>query len=131
MRSILATGIVLSSLLLPAAANASTPSDDASATAQAPRVSTGVTAPTLLESAIDIHIPADLPQEAIPVDAQVGLTFVVDEKGNPQNIHVIKSFNSFWDARIVEAVSKFHYRPGTVDAQPIPIDMNLTVNIAR
>jgi TonB family protein len=131
MRSILATGIVLSSLFLPAAANASTPSDDASASAQAPRVSTGVTAPTLLESMVDIRIPEDLPQDAIPVDAKVGLTFVVDEKGKPQDIHVVKGVNPFWDARVVEAVSKFKYRPGTIDAQPIPIDMNLTVNITR
>jgi TonB family protein len=131
MRSILATGIVLSSLFLPAAANASTSSDDASASAQAPRVSTGVTAPTLLESMVDIRIPEDLPQDAIPVDAQVGLTFVVDEKGKPQDIHVVKGVNPFWDARVVEAVSKFKYRPGTIDAQPIPIDMNLTVNISR
>src|SRR5580693_4394551 len=118
MRSIIASGIVLSSLFLPAAANASTPSDDASASAQAPRVSTGVTAPTLLESMLAISIPGDLPQEAIPVDAQIGLTFVVDQKGKPEDIHVVKGINAFWDARVVEAVSKFHYRPGTVDAQP-------------
>jgi outer membrane biosynthesis protein TonB len=131
MRPIIASGIFLSSLFLPAAAIASTPFDDASATAQAPRVSTGVIAPTLLESKIGISIPADLPQDAIPVDAQVGLTFVVDEKGKPQDIHVVKGVNPFWDARVVEAVSKFHYRPGTIDAQPIPVDMNLTVNLAR
>src|ERR1700678_2580061 len=105
MRSILATGIVLSSLFLPAAASARTPSDDASATAQAPRVSTGVTAPTLLESMVDISIPGDLPQDVIPVDAQIGLTLVVDEKGRPQDIHVVKGINPFWDARVVEAVS--------------------------
>ena len=131
MRSILASGIVLSSLFLPAAASASTPSDDASATARAPRVSTGVIAPTLLEPMVNIRIPADLPQDAIPVDAQVGLTLVVDENGKPQDIRVVKGVNPFWDARVVEAVSKFHYRPGTVDAQPVPVDMNLTVNIAR
>jgi|HubBroStandDraft_5_1064220.scaffolds.fasta_scaffold380932_1 hypothetical protein len=132
MRSIIASGIVLSSLFLPAAAIASTPVDDASATAQAPRVSTGVTAPTLLESMLAISIPGDLPQEAIPASgAQIGLTFVVDQKGKPQDIHVVKGINAFWDARVVEAVSKFHYRPGTVDAQPVPVDMNLTVNIAR
>jgi hypothetical protein len=32
---------------------------------------------------------------------------------------------------VVDAVSKFHYRPGQIDEKPIPVDMNLTVNIVR
>ncbi|HTW62235.1 MAG TPA: energy transducer TonB [Terracidiphilus sp.] len=130
MRHIIASSILLSSLFLPAAASASTPADDATAPTQAPRISTGVIAPSLIQST-DLNIPADYPQEAIPVNAQIGLTLTVDEKGRPQNIQVVKGINPFWDARIVEAVSKFHYRPGTIDEKPIPVGMNLTVNIAR
>jgi Gram-negative bacterial TonB protein C-terminal len=130
MRHIIASGILLSSFLLPAAASASPLSDDATAPTQAPRVSTGMTAPTLLQSTY-VSIPADLPQAAIPVNAQIGLAFVVDEKGRPQDIHVVKGFNPLWDARVVDAVSKFHYRPGQIDEKPIPVDMNLTVNIVR
>jgi hypothetical protein len=130
MRHIVASGILLSSLVLPAAASATTPFDDATAPTQAPRISTGVIAPTLLQSA-SIDIPIDLPQDAVPVNAQIGLTFTVDVKGQPQDIHVVKGINPFWDARIVEAVSRFHYRPGSMDQKPIPVGMNLTVNIAR
>ena len=130
MRYMIASTLLLSSLVLPAAARASRPSDDVAASTPTPRVSTGVTAPTLLRS-IGITLPDGLPKEAIPVDAQVGLTLTVDEKGEPQDIQVVKGINPFWDARIVEAVSKFHYRPGTIDAKPIPVDMNLTVTLAR
>jgi outer membrane biosynthesis protein TonB len=130
MRHIVTAGILLSSLVLPAAASASTPSDDATAPTQAPRISTGVIAPTLLE-ATDVSIPGDLPKEAIPYNAQVGLSLVVDEKGRPQNIQVVKGFNPFWDARVLDAVSRFHYRPGSIDNKTIPVEMNLTVNIAR
>ncbi|HEY1649078.1 MAG TPA: hypothetical protein VGF96_13945 [Terracidiphilus sp.] len=130
MRHIIAGGIVLSSLLIPAAARASQPLDDVTASTPAPRVSTGITAPVLLRS-IGLTIPDGPAQETIPVDAQVGLTLTVDDKGQPQDIHVVKGINPYWDARIVEAVSKFHYRPGTINAKAIPIDMNLTVNIAR
>jgi hypothetical protein len=130
MRYILASSVLLSSLLLPAAASASQPSDSAAALTQTPRVSTGLTAPTLLNS-IGLTIPDGLPKDSIPVDAQVGLTLTVDEKGQPEDIHVVKGVNPFWDARIVDAVSKFHYRPGTIDTKPIPVDLNLTVNIAR
>ncbi len=129
MRHILTTGLVFSSLILPAAAFASQPADDAAATPTA-RVSTGVTAPSLLNAA-DLAVPAGLPTEAIPADAQIGLTLVVDANGQPQNIHVVKGINPFWDARVIDTVSKFHYRPGTIDAKPIPVDMNLTVNITR
>jgi hypothetical protein len=130
MRHIVTGGILLSSLFLPAAASASTLSDDATAPTKAPRVSTGVIAPTLLHSTT-VNIPADLPADALPVNAQIGLTFVVDEKGHPQGIHVVKGLNPFWDTRVMDAVSRFQYRPGTIDETPIPVDMNLTINIAR
>ncbi len=130
MRQIVASSILLSSFFLPAAASASTPADDSTAPTPAPRVSTGVIVPTLIQ-VIDLSIPADLSQDAIPVNAQVTLNFTVDEKGRPRNIQVVKGINPVWDARVVEAVSKFHYRPGSIDNQPIPIAMNLTVNIAR
>ncbi len=130
MRHIIASSIMLSSLLLPAAAFAKQPSDDATAPTQPVRVSTGVIAPTLLNS-IGLKLPDGLPNDAIPVDAQIGVTLTVDEKGQPQDIHVTKGINAFWDARIVDTVRQFHYRPGTIDQKPIPVDMNLTINIAR
>jgi len=130
MRHILAGTILLSSLVLPAAAFASQPSDDATAPTQPLRVSTGVVAPTLLNS-IGLTLPEGLPKDAIPVDAQVGLTLTVDQNGKPQDVHIVKGINSFWDARVADAVRQFHYRPGTIDTKPIPVDMNLTVTISR
>ena len=50
-----------------------------------------------------------------PADAQVGLSLTVDQNGRPQNIQVIKSLTPFWDARVIDAVSKFHFRAGTID----------------
>jgi hypothetical protein len=130
MRHILIGSILLSSLVLPAAAFASQPSDDATAPTQPVRVSTGVIAPTLLNS-IGLTIPQSLPKDSIPVDAQIGLTLTVDENGKPQDVRVVKGINAFWDARVSDTVRQFHYRPGTIDAKPIPVDMNLTVTIGR
>ncbi|MGO8935002.1 MAG: energy transducer TonB [Terracidiphilus sp.] len=129
MRRILATSIMLSSLTLPAAAFASTPVDDA--TAPTPiRVSTGVTEPVLIDSA-DLEIPDGYSIDAIPSGAQVSLSLTINEKGQPENIQVTKSFSKFWDARVIETVREFRYKPATVDDQPTPVDMNLVVNIAR
>jgi len=130
MRRILATSILLSSLTLPAAAKASTPVNDATAPTPT-RVSTGVTQPVILNSTLSISLPAGFASSDIPPGAQVGLVLTVDQNGNPKDIHVTKSLGPFWDACVVDAVNHFHFRPGTIDNQPIPIDMNLTVNIAR
>ena len=129
MRRILAASLMLSSLFFPAVAKASTPVDDSSAPTPI-RVSTGVTAPVLLGSPV-LYLPQGLMFDMIPADAQVELSLTVNAKGEPENIQVVKSFSPFIDARVVETVSQLHFRPGTIDNQPVAIDLNLTVNVAR
>ncbi len=130
MRYIIASTIMLSSMLFPAVANASSSSDDVTAPTPNLRVSTGVIAPSLVGS-IAIDLPDGLLQSFVPMDAQVGLSLTVDSKGNPQNVKVVKSSNPYWDARVVDAIQKSHFRPGKVDNTPIPIDLDLTVEVAH
>lgn len=129
MRRILVSSLLLSSLTLPAAAFASTPVDDATAPTPV-RISTGIIAPVLLSSPV-LSLPVGFSFDLIPADAQVQLSLTVDEKGQPQNIQVVKSCSPFIDARVIETVSQFHFRPGTIDNQPTAVDLNLTVNVAR
>jgi TonB family protein len=130
MRRILATSLLLPSLFLPAVVKASTPVDDTSAPTPNVRVSTGVIAPELLD-ANHFALPLSLDQSSIPGNAEVGLSLTVDENGRPVNIKVVKPLNPLWDARVVDAISRAHFKPGTIDNQPTAIDLNLTVNIAR
>jgi hypothetical protein len=130
MRRILATSLFVSSLFIPAAAIASTTADDASAPTPKVRVSTGVIAPEVLGAA-HISVPMSMTEGPIPGDASVGLALTVDENGHAQNVHVVKSLNPLWDARVVDAVRDMHFKAGTVDNQPTAVDLNLTVNIAR
>ena len=130
MRRILATSLLLPSLLIPAVASASQPVDDATASTPKVRVSTGVISPELLSST-DINVPDGYVDRTIPGNGQVGLSFTIDEKGHPENIQVTKSLNPLWDARVVDAVRQFRYRPGTVSNEPVAVDMNLTVNIVK
>jgi TonB family protein len=65
------------------------------------------------------------------MDSQVGLTLTVDSNGLPQNVKVVKSSNPFLDARVVDAIQKSHFTPGTVDNTSIPVDVDLTVNVVR
>jgi hypothetical protein len=84
MHRLLAASLLLSSLFLPAAAKASTPVDDATAPTPV-RVSTGVTLPVLLGSP-ELSLPQGLAFDLIPSDAQVELSFTVDEKGLPRTL---------------------------------------------
>jgi TonB family protein len=129
MNRVLVASVLFASLSLPAAAKTSQPADETSASTPV-RVSTGVVGPTL-ESSTDLLLPVSLSNLPTIGDAQVELSLTVDENGRTQNIRVVKPANSFLAARIVEAVSKFHYKPGTVDGQPVPVDLDLTVNITR
>lgn len=129
MRRILAASLLLPSLILPAAAKASTPVDDASAPTPV-RISTGVIAPVLLSSPV-LSLPMGFSFDLVPPDAKVQLSLTVNAKGEPENIQVVKSFSPFVDARVVDTVSQFRFRPGTIDNQPTPVDLNLTVNVTR
>jgi TonB family protein len=130
MRRILATSLLLPSLFLPAVAKASTSVDDAAAPTPKVRVSTGVIAPELLD-ADHFTIPMQITDIPVPSDAAVGLSLTVDENGRAQNVKVVKSLNPVWDARVVDAVTHAHFKPGSIDTESIPVDMNLTVNIAH
>ena len=130
MRHMLASTIMLSSMLIPAVAKASPSADDVTAPTARLRVSTGVMAPALANS-IDISLPDGLSRSFIPSDAEVGLSLKVDSDGKPEDIKVVKSSNPYWDARVVDAIQNSHFRPGTIDNQPIPMDVNLTVVLAH
>lgn len=130
MRHILASTLILSTMLLPAVAKASTSTDDAAASTPNLRVSTGVTAPKLVQS-INIALPDGLSKVFLPSNAEVGLTLTVDSNGQAQNVKVVKPSNPYWDARVVDAIQKSQFHPGKVDNTPVPVDMNLTVVITR
>jgi len=130
MRHIIATSVVLSSLLLPAAAFATKPNDEPAASTAMPRVSTGVIGPFLVNS-LTLTAPDGYAASSIPADTRVGVSFVVDEKGVPENIQITKSINPTWDSQVVDAVSKLHYRPARIDDQKIPVDVNMTVVITQ
>ena len=130
MRSMLASTLMLSSLLIPAVANASSSKDDASVPTPAIRVSTGVSAPALMEP-ISIELPSGLATSFLPIDKDVELSLTVDPTGQASNVKVVKSANPYWDALVVDAVQKSHFKPAKLDDRAVAIDMNLTVNLVK
>jgi hypothetical protein len=121
--------LMLSSVLFPTLASASTSASDA-VVAQPIRISTGAIAPKLVD-ALNLDLTSILPPQFVPEDAQIDLSMTVDQNGKAHHVQVVKSFNPLWDACVVSAVEKAQFQPGTIDKQVIPMDVNLVVNVKR
>jgi TonB family protein len=123
MRRILVASLLLTPMLLPAAAVASKPKADDTAPTQGIRVSTGVTVPELISPKnVDPAVAA-----MAPGNRKVELSLQVNEQGKAENVQIVKSAGADVDSRVLEAVRGFRFRPGTVSNQAVPEPMHLTV----
>ena len=115
------TPILQSSLSLPAAFEAFKASDPAKTPV---RISTGVSAPTLLtdpQSAFEQESASIAPLTS----RTVVLDLTVDANGKPQDIKVIQSADPVTDQHAVASVSKYTYKPGTLNGQPTSVPLRL------
>ena len=130
MRPILVASILLSPMLLAASAVASSPKADAPAPTESRRTANGTTVPAALDYST-FHLPTGSSSQVDANDATVVLSLNVDEKGNARNIRVVKSANPELNTRVVQAISQAHFHPATLDRQPVPVDINLTVKVQQ
>ena len=56
------------------------------------------------------------------------LHLLVDEKGMPQNVQLIKSANPQVDSRVLAAVRRYQFVPASLDEQSVPLELDLRVN---
>jgi TonB family protein len=143
MRRILVSSLFLSTVLLPAqtvtngqvatliARNDSAPAVAASDISTVPtrRITTGVTAPKLLSTPVVRVSLSDFPTTDLATQKMI-VSFRVDEKGIPQNVHLLKSINQSVDGRVLAAVREYRFEPATLDEQAVPMDVNLAVNFS-
>lgn len=59
---------------------------------------------------------------------EVVLQIVVDEKGNPRDIKIIRPLGLGLDQKAVEAVEKWRFSPGKKDGKPVPVIAQISVN---
>jgi TonB family protein len=58
----------------------------------------------------------------------VVLFVVVDEKGNPRDLKVIRPLGLGLDQKAIEAVEKWRFKPGMKDGRAVPVQATIEVN---
>lgn len=89
------------------------------------RIGGGVTAPTLI-----YKVEPEYSEEARKAKYQgtVVLYVVVDEKGMPRDLKVIRALGLGLDEKAVEAVQQWRFRPGYLNGKPVPVAATIEVN---
>lgn len=89
------------------------------------RIGGGVSPPSVI-----FKVEPEYSEEARKAKFQgtVVLFVVVDEKGNPRDLRVIRPLGLGLDQKAIEAVEKWKFRPGTKDGKPVPVQATIEVN---
>lgn len=89
------------------------------------RIGGGVSAPALLSK-----VEPEYSEEARKAKFQgtVVLYVVVDEKGQPQQLRVVRPLGLGLDEKAIEAVQRWRFRPGFKDGKPVAVAATVEVN---
>src|SRR3984885_13311808 len=89
------------------------------------RIGGGVSPPSIL-----YKVEPEYSEEARKAKFQgtVLLYVVVDEKGNPRDIKIIRPLGLGLDQKAVEAVEKWKFSPGKKDGKPVAVQAQIEVN---
>jgi len=89
------------------------------------RIGGGVSAPMVLSKT-----EPEYSEEARKAKYQgtVVLMIIVDEKGMPQNIRVVRPLGLGLDEKAIEAVQKWRFRPAMKDGHPVKVEATVEVN---
>lgn len=92
------------------------------------RVSTGVIAPKLIHS-IDISTKGDVEWTVVPMRRTAVVSMIVNSDGKPTDLKMVHSLGDVMDKNVLEAVSQYRFKPGSVSHQPIAAPVNLEIDI--
>ncbi len=96
------------------------------AAAPALRVTTGVSSPELIKTAV---VRLDNARVWLAVPRTVVCTMTIDEQGVPQNVKVAQPANEALDLAVVESVQQFRFKPSMLDGQAVARELTLKVNV--
>jgi len=114
-------------------ATAATPSGAAAAEggrASAPRVTTGVTAPVIVET-VPVSISDSSDAAFFVGKATIQVSFLLNAEGHPENIKVLNSSSPALNRDVEAALKKFQFRAGMLDQQAVAVPMKLSIIVTR
>jgi len=126
MRPTFIASLLLSSVLATGMAAVSQPKADTPTTAQ----DSGFAAPQLLNSS-NLHISNAGLELGYPNNSKVVLSLNIDAQGNVQHVHVVNSTYPELNANVLDAASKFHFRPATLNGKAVFARIELNVAVTR
>jgi TonB family protein len=90
------------------------------------KIGGNVSAPVVIHS-VEAQFSDYARQNRICGTNLIGLT--VDANGNPQDLHVIKSLEPSLDAKAIEAVSQYRFKPAMKDGTaPVPVEITVEID---
>jgi TonB family protein len=92
------------------------------------RISTGVI-PAKLVYAGDISITSTSHWIGAGKYRSAVVDLVVDESGNPSELKLVQSAGADLDRGVLESVSHYRFKPGTLSSKAVPMPMTITVNV--
>lgn len=125
MRRFFEASALLSTVLFSAAAVASSPATDATTTPT--QMVRSVITPARILYAPKADFTRVWGDE--PHFADVDLKLKVNKKGKAQDIKVAESGDPALNGPVIDAVSKYRFRPARVDNQPVAAEMKLIVKV--
>ena len=90
------------------------------------RVSTGVTQPRLIGNPHITLSDREFDRQT-PAEHIVVVSLDVDKDGAAHDVEMLKSTNKAIDEKVIAAVKDFHFVPAQLDAQAIPVHVNLSI----
>ena len=89
-----------------------------------------VSAPVLISS-VDPEFPAAERNSKDKFDGICLIGLVVDETGAPRDVHVVRSLKADFDAKALEAVEQYRFKPAMKAGEPVAVTMKVEVNFKR
>jgi TonB family protein len=90
------------------------------------RISTGVTAPKLVNT-VQIESDSIATPRGFNLERKTVVSMIVDANGKPSDLKILHSLGSVMDRNVLSAVSQYRFTPGTLDGHPTSVPVNLEV----
>ena len=89
-----------------------------------------VTPPALISS-VDPEFPEMERKSKDKFEGTCLIGLVVDEMGTPRDVHVVRSLKADFDAKALEAVEQYRFKPAMKAGEPVAVTLKVEVNFRR